>query len=263
VTCWVIDLDGVMWLGDRPIEGSAEAVAQLLERGDRVVFATNNSTATGEARAAQLVAHGLPGGIEVVTSADAAGGMVGTGEVALVVGGEGLGDALRSAGCTVRWARRAAEGEGAAGEAITVVVVGLDPGFDYGTLDTAAAAVRAGARMIATNTDPTFPLASGLAPGAGSLVAAVEVAAGARAEVAGKPHGPMAELLRARLGPDVDDGVMVVGDRLDTDGALAELLGWPFALVLSGATTRMPDGPHPPVDQVSARLWDLVQERSR
>jgi 4-nitrophenyl phosphatase len=263
VTCWVIDLDGVMWLGDRPIEGSAEAVAQLLHRGDRVVFATNNSTATGEARAGQLVAHGLPEGIEVVTSADAAAGMVGTGEVALVVGGEGLADALRSAGCTVRRARRDAEGGGAAGEAVTVVVVGLDPGFDYPTLDAAAAAVRAGARMIATNTDPTFPLASGLAPGAGSLVAAVEVAAGTRAEVAGKPHGPMAELLRARLGTDVDDGVMVVGDRLDTDGALAELLGWPFALVLSGATTGVPDDPHPPVAQVSARLWDLVQERSR
>ena len=263
MTCWVIDLDGVMWLGDRPIEGSSAAVAELLGRGDRVVFATNNSTATGEARAGQLVAHGLPEGIEVVTSADAAAGMVGADDVALVVGGEGLADALRSVGCTVRRVRPATPEQEVADGPLTVVVVGLDPHFDYNTLDRAAGAVRAGARLIATNTDPTFPLASGLAPGAGSLVAAVEVAGGTRAEVAGKPHEPMAGLLRAHLGPDLADGVVVVGDRLDTDGALAELLGWPFALVLSGVTTRMPAEPRPPVAEVSATLWDLVQGRSR
>lgn len=261
MTIWVIDLDGVMWLGGQPIEGSAAAVAELLDRGDRVVFATNNSTETGGARASQLVAHGLSEGIEVITSADAAAGLVAPGDVALVVGGDGLVDALQGRGCEA-WRARSQEAQRLE-ERVNVVVVGLDRGFDYPTLGTASAAVRRGARLIATNSDPTFPSAAGLEPGAGSLVAAVETASGAVAEVAGKPNRPMADLLAARIGAVAPGEVVVVGDRVDTDGALADRLGWPFALVLSGATQRAPLGGHPPVAHVAPTLADLVGEWSR
>ncbi|HMC40381.1 MAG TPA: HAD hydrolase-like protein, partial [Acidimicrobiales bacterium] len=93
-------------------------------------------------------------------------------------------------------------------------------------------AIRDGARFVATNTDATFPTPDGPEPGAGALVAYLQVGSGRTAEVAGKPEAAMAELVRARFGvPDV-----VVGDRAETDGAFAERLGAPFVLVLSGVT---------------------------
>jgi 4-nitrophenyl phosphatase len=106
--------------------------------------------------------------------------------------------------------------------------------------------VRAGARLIGTNDDPTFPTPQGLLPGGGALLAAVAVASGATPIVAGKPHAPMADLVRSRLGPE---GI-VVGDRADTDGALAALLGYRFALVLSGSSGDT--GDHEPAPDLVA-----------
>ncbi len=86
---------------------------------------------------------------------------------------------------------------------------------------------------MATNHDPTFPTPEGLVPGAGAIVASIEVATGVAAQVCGKPHEPMVDLVHHLVGVD---GV-VVGDRADTDGAFAEALGFGFALVFSGATS--------------------------
>jgi ribonucleotide monophosphatase NagD (HAD superfamily) len=77
------------------------------------------------------------------------------------------------------------------------------------------------------------------------LVAYLEVGSGTSAEVAGKPHQAAGDILRQRFGqPD-----LVVGDRPDTDGRFAQLLGAPFALVLSGVTGPgdLPVSPEPSV----------------
>jgi len=234
VTNWVIDLDGVMWRGSRAIPGSTDAVAELIQRGDRVVFCTNNSAEAGTQKAARLVEDGLPEGVEVVTSADAVAGLVRPGEVALCLGGPGLRRALRDVGAEVHAAADELPVD-AHGEPVPfdVVVVGLARDADYTQIDRASATVRRGARLLASNADATYPGTDRLHPGCGAILAAVETAAGTSAEVAGKPHEPMAEVLRRRL----DGRGVVVGDRADTDGRLAELLDWPFALVLSGVTT--------------------------
>jgi ribonucleotide monophosphatase NagD (HAD superfamily) len=125
-------------------------------------------------------------------------------------------------------------------------------------LTRAADAVRAGARFVATNLDPTFPVAGGLLPGAGALAAAVATAAGRRPEVAGKPEPPMVRLVHERYGTR---GV-VVGDRPSTDGALASALGWPFALVLSGVAASPGEEPipDPPPPFVAADLAHVVPD---
>jgi ribonucleotide monophosphatase NagD (HAD superfamily) len=130
------------------------------------------------------------------------------------------------------------EGRGVAADA---VVVGWHRDFDFARMATAADAVRAGARFVATNVDPTFPSAEGLLPGAGAIVASIATAAGRAPEVAGKPEPPMVELVHDRYG---DRGVMI-GDRPSTDGALAAALGWPFALVLSGVAGSVGEEPVP------------------
>jgi 4-nitrophenyl phosphatase len=115
--------------------------------------------------------------------------------------------------------------------------LGLHRTFDYVRLDALSAAVRAGARFVATNDDATFPTPHGLVPGGGSLVAAVATAAGVSPTIAGKPHLPMAAAVTARVGERfVPQRALMVGDKLSTDGAFAVTLGCPFALVRTGVT---------------------------
>jgi 4-nitrophenyl phosphatase len=110
------------------------------------------------------------------------------------------------------------------------VVVGWHQTFDFERLRRAADVARTDARFVATNLDPTYPGATGLLPGAGSIVAAVATAAGRTPEVAGKPEAPMAALVRERYGQPI----VMIGDRPSTDGDFATALACPFALVLSG-----------------------------
>lgn len=241
---WALDLDGVVWLGDQPIPGAAEAVARLRAAGEDVVFCTNLSSRPVAEAEAQLARYGIPADGAVVTSAMAAAGLVEAGERVLLCAGPGVEEQLRVRGVEV-----VLDGPADA------VVVGLHTDFDYEALRRASAAIRGGARFIATNTDPTFPTPEGLLPGGGALVAAVAVASGIDPVVAGKPNGPMADLVRARLGPE---GVMV-GDRDDTDGAFARTLGYRFALVLSGSTPSGEGLDHPP-DLVAADLAAAVDQ---
>ena len=84
-------------------------------------------------------------------------------------------EVVAAAHAATRLAQEAIDGFAAAGEP-DAVVVGLDPQLTYGRIAVAADAIRAGARFIATNRDPTYPAERGLMPGAGSIVAAIEVA---------------------------------------------------------------------------------------
>ena len=170
--------------------------------------------------------------------------MLQPGSAAAVVGDEGVHEALAERGVLIV----------PAASRPAAVVVGRTLALDYDELAEAASAVRDGARLVATNTDATFPTGHGLLPGAGALVAFVATASGCEPEVAGKPHRAMASLVRQRYG-GVD---WVVGDRADTDGAFARQVGAHFGLVLSGVTQRsqLPVDPRP--DIVAGDLAELV-----
>ncbi len=226
------DLDGVVWRGDEPVPGADAAVDRLRAAGLGLGFASNNSNEPVGAVVAKLAVHGIAATPdEVLTSALAAAEMLATdldpGARVLACAGPGVRVALGDAGFVVVDEPPAA-----------AVIVGFHREFDFERLARASEAVRAGARFVATNLDPTYPVPGGMLPGAGAIVAAVAAAGGRRPEVAGKPAPAMVALVRRRLGTS---GV-VVGDRASTDGALAAALGWPFALVLSGITAN----PAPP-----------------
>lgn len=213
----VVDLDGVVWLAGEPLPGAVDGSRMLRDRGIAVRFVTNNSTRTIEELLERLAAIGIAARPEeVVTSAQAAASVLPAGSTAFVVGADGLVHALREAG--VR----------AVDDAPEAVVVGLAVDFDYDACDRAASFVRSGARFLATNTDATLPIPGGLRPGAGAIVAAIATAAGCSPQVAGKPHEPMARLVRSR-----GDVGAVIGDRPSTDGAFAAALGVPFVHVAS------------------------------
>jgi len=231
---FVIDLDGVMWLGSDAIEGAAAGANRLAAAGCNVVFVTNMSRLTVGEQQDKLTCSGVRPPVEVVTSAVAAASLVSPGERVLVCGGEGIVEAVQEAGGAV--VPNSAGGIAAAEPAVDAVVVGMDPSFDYAACGRAMRAVRAGARLIGTNHDPTYPTPTGLEAGGGAILAAVAAAAETEPTLAGKPHGATVSCVRARLGPGPG---LVIGDRPDSDGLLAEALGFEFALVLSGVT-----GPH-------------------
>jgi HAD superfamily hydrolase (TIGR01450 family) len=219
---WVIDLDGVIWLAQQPIPGSAEAIRRLRQAGIGVLFVTNNAMPTRAELIEQLAHVGIEAKPEeIISSAQAAASLLGPGATAFVCAGGGVLEALADRGVTV-----VTDGPADA------VVVGLTRAFTYDMLVTAELAVRAGARFVGTNEDATFPTPGRLLPGAGALLAAVATAAGVSPEVAGKPHEPIVAL----IGQRVPDASLVVGDRPSTDGLLARRLGVPFALVRTGVT---------------------------
>lgn len=235
MTVCCCDLDGVVWRGEEPIPGAAAAIARIRGAGLRVAFITNNSSGRVGDYLAKLARMGVEAApADVLTSAQAAAALlrreVAPGSRVLACAGPGVVEACAEAGFEVVTAPPAA-----------AVVVGFHRDFDFDRLATAADAVRAGARFVATNADPTYPVPGGLLPGAGAIVAAVATAAGRDPEVAGKPNAATVALVRERFG---DQGV-VVGDRPSTDGALATALGWPFALVLSGVAGSPAEEPVP------------------
>ncbi|HKH88854.1 MAG TPA: HAD-IIA family hydrolase [Acidimicrobiales bacterium] len=233
---WILDCDGVIWLADEPIPGAAEAVEHLRAAGTRVVFITNNSYPTRAEHLAKLDHMGMSSDpSDLISSSMAAAALLESGDRVLMLGGPGIREALEARGVEA-FEPGEVRGEGA----LDAVVVGFDLQFDFSRLAAAAAALRAGARLIATNDDATFPTSSGLLPGAGSFVAAVATAGGVVPEVAGKPFAPVVDLVKQTLGPVA----VVVGDRPSTDGRLAERLGAKFALVLTGVTAPG----HGPVD---------------
>lgn len=229
----VSDMDGVLYRGDEPIPGVADAVARWRARGKRIVFCTNNSHYLVAEYVAKLESLGIPAGPDDVVSSGVVLAEVlrergAAGSKAIAVGAQGLRAGLESAGVTVD------DGESPAG--IDLVVVGWDGDFDYGKMKRACLAVRAGAHLIATNSDATFPAPDGLWPGAGAILASIEVAGGRRAEVLGKPHAPMMDAAARRLAGYSRIGI--VGDRADTDLAGGRGRGWTTILVTSGVTTR-------------------------
>jgi HAD superfamily hydrolase (TIGR01450 family) len=218
----VCDLDGVVYRGPEAVPYAVESIMSALSAGVRVVYATNNASRAPAEVAAHLDALGLPGpASRVVTSAQAGARLVAErcprGSRVLAVGGPGVSLALHEAGLVPVSAEARRSNDG-----IVAVLQGYGAQVAWSDLAEAAYAVQAGALWVATNDDSTVPTDRGIAPGNGTLVAAVRQAVSVDPLVVGKPHTPLYELSVSVLGTSIDR-TLAIGDRLDTDimGAIA------------------------------------------
>ena len=242
---WALDLDGVVWLGDKVIPGVGEAITRLRNEGEKVFFVTNNSGRTEAEVEEKLKSFNIDPDGGVITSAMAMATLLNPGETVLTLCGRGAIEEMEKVGAI-------AVKEGKADS----VVVGFHEDFDYWKLTSALQAIDAGSRLIATNDDLTYPSHDGIRPGAGSILASLVAATGAVPLIAGKPYKPMCDLVNELSG---GSGIMV-GDRPDTDGRFAKNMGWDFGLVLSGVTKESDLPVDPPHDLLASDLPALVEQ---
>lgn len=254
----LVDLDGVVWRGSEVIQPNVNALRLAQESGVKLVFLTNNSTRSRRLYADILRGLGLEARIDTVITSGYSSAMLirerGLGERVYPIGEAGLYEELSMAGLT------AVTGQEALSGGADVVVVALDRELTYTKLEAGVRSILSGSVFLAANTDRVIPVGGGLvSPGAGSIVAAVEAAVGRPPDfIAGKPSKWM-----AKLGIQACGGgrILVIGDRLDTDVAMAKAAGLDSALVLTGVSRRE-DAMNAPADRrpdyIVATLEDLV-----
>ncbi|GAB4096381.1 HAD-IIA family hydrolase [Brachybacterium horti] len=224
---FLFDLDGTLMHGARQIPHAGDAVEAVRAAAHSVVFATNNASRTPQQAADHLGVVGIPARAEeFVTSPQVAARLladrVPAGATVLVVGGPSLAAEVEAAGMVPVEEDR---------EDVAAVIQGWSPDLGWSRLAEGAYAIRRGAVWMATNVDATLPTERGLAPGNGSLVAALRHATGAEPLVAGKPEPGMFTVAAQQVGARRP---LVIGDRLDTDIEGANRAGIDALLVLTG-----------------------------
>jgi 4-nitrophenyl phosphatase len=226
---FIFDADGTLYRGEAVLPGAAEFIADLRRLGIPWLVATNNSTMPPAGVAARLTRMGIPATVaDVLNSSQVAAAYVASempGASVFMVGEAGVREALVAAGVALTEDWQAADG----------VVVGLDREATYARLRDAALAIRRGAQFIATNADRTLPSEAGLIPGAGSVVAFLEIATDVPARVIGKPAPDIFLQALARLGTPAGL-TAAVGDRPETDISGAQAAGLRTIGVLTGAS---------------------------
>ncbi len=247
MTSFLLDMDGILYHGDRTLPGAPAFVEEL--SGHPYLFITNNPIRTPGEVARKLRDMGFGGISEerILTSAQATALWLERRQPDFryfAVGGQGLVDAL---------SRKGRQDE----EKADFVVVGEGPGLDYDSLTTGINLILSGgARLVATNPDTTVDAWRDgkhlVLPGGGALVAPFEAATGCKALTIGKPEPLLYEMAMERLNTSAPDCIMI-GDRPDTDIAGAAALGMRTAMVRTG---RFQPGEAWPED-IPAPDWDV------
>ncbi|MDD1622367.1 MAG: HAD-IIA family hydrolase [Methylococcaceae bacterium] len=226
----IIDMDGVLWHGDRAQAGLVDFFRVLRERNLPFVLATNNAAMTAEQYVAKLANMGVSVALKEILTSGMATAMYLSQRYhpqstrIFVIGGVGARQPLLDMGFTLT---------GLYQIEADLVVSGLDKELSWDKLATAALNIRAGAEFYATNGDVTLPTELGVVPGNGATLAALTAATGVTPTIIGKPEPIIYQQALALLGVEPQYTV-AIGDRLDTDILGAIYTGIRSVMVLSG-----------------------------
>ncbi len=245
-------MDGVLWRGSEAIGDLRSIFMQINKVGWKVIFATNNGSRTIQQYIELLSSFGVNAEPwQIITSAIASTSYLYSqfpnGGPVYIIGEQGIIEACAEHGFYQSEAGALA------------VIVGIDRKLTYDKLKTATLLLRSGVPFIGTNPDRTFPTPQGLVPGAGSILAALTAASDVAPIIVGKPEPTMYLQALERLNITADR-VLVIGDRLETDIACAQLIGCRTALVLSGVTsTDQANAWEPAPDIIAKDLESIIK----
>jgi len=228
VRCFLLDMDGTFYLGERLLEGALEFIDVLHQRGCEYLFLTNNSSKDSQQYVEKITRLGLPVSRDkILTSGEATAMHVQSqkpGARVYVVGTSALENEFRGRGLLLTDATP------------DFAVLGFDTTLTYAKLWKLCDLVRAGVPYLATHPDYNCPTETGFMPDIGATLAFVKASTGRGPDlIVGKPNRLFVEKAAERT--DVPLSAMcMIGDRLYTDIALGERAGIPTILVLSGET---------------------------
>lgn len=252
VRCFLLDMDGTFYLGNRLLDGSLDFLSALSRTGRDAWFLTNNSSKSADAYVRKLTDMGVPEPFrhQVITSGHAAAHYLlrhfPTGK-GFLLGSDGLRSELTQMGL------RLTEDDP------DYVLVAFDTTLDYAKMCRVCDFIRAGKPYIATHPDLNCPTETGFIPDIGAIMAFIQASTGRRADVIlGKPNAGIVEEARLRTGRPLCEMAMV-GDRLYTDVATGIHHGMQGILVLSGeATMRDVAASDVKPDMIFGRLSDMI-----
>jgi NagD protein len=226
---FIIDMDGVIYHGNRLLPGVTDFLAWLEASGKRYLFLTNSSERTPKELQEKLKRLGIDVGEEhFYTSALATASFLSNQKPngsAYIIGDAGLIHALYSVGYSVNNVNP------------DYVVVGETHSYNFEKVELAVNLVIRGAKLIGTNSDISGPIEVGITPSTKALIAPIEIASGKKAYFVGKPNPLMMRIALKRLGVKREDAI-VIGDRMDTDVRSGLESDLDTLLVLSGITDR-------------------------
>jgi NagD protein len=226
---YICDMDGVIYHGDRLVEGAKEFVEWLKNQNKSFLFLTNSSAKSPKELKQKLARMGIDVGVEhFITSAQATASFLASQNPnvgVFVIGESGLINALHDAGFYIDQVNP------------MYVVVGESRSYNFEQIEIAVHLVLAGAKLIGTNSDLTGPSEKGIVPACRALVAPIEMATGRHAYFIGKPNPLMMRHAIKKIGGRLED-TLIVGDRMDTDIIAGIESDIETALVLSGITRR-------------------------
>jgi len=249
---YLLDMDGVLVTGSRPIPGAQEFLERLEGAGAKFAILTNNPIYTPRDLAHRLTSVGLRVSPEhLFTSAMATAQFLHSQMPhgsAFVIGESGITAALHDVGYVLTDRKP------------DYVVLGETTNYSFDNITRASRLIQAGARFIATNPDPTGPSEHGIEPACGALAALIEKATGVAPYFVGKPNPLMMRSALRFLGSHSEETVMV-GDRMDTDIVSGVESGLETVLVLTGVTTREGVSKYPfRPTQIVESVADIVVE---
>jgi NagD protein len=226
---FICDMDGVIYHGNKILEGVKEFVSWLKDENKKFVFLTNSSENTIKELQGKLSRMGLVVGFEhFYTSALATATFLQSQNPngsAYIIGEAGLINALYDVG----YSSNNIDPD--------YVVMGEARSYSYEVIERAVNLVSRGARLIGTNPDISGPIENGIAPATKALISPIELVTGKQAYFVGKPNPLMMRIALKKLGMRREDTI-IIGDRMDTDivaGLEAEI---DTCLVLSGISTE-------------------------
>ncbi len=251
VRCFLLDLDGTLYLGDQLIDGSLAFLEKLMETGRTCLFLTNNSSRSAAFYREKLARLGVPAPCRnVLTSGQTAARYI----TRHYPGKKGF--LLANAMVTSEMRAMGLETED---ERPDYVLIAYDTELDYQKLTRLCRHVRAGLPYIATHPDFNCPTAEGFVPDIGATIAYVKASTGREPDlIIGKPQGGMIEEAVLRMGVG-KEAMAMAGDRLYTDIAAGLRGGVLSILVLSGETSRDMAAASPlRPDLIFPRLRDMI-----